>query len=211
MTRIRHRACYKLHHLRVIDLAPFKWNVSLGILVEDLKTCFYSFLIFRCLYVLQNSSIALKYISKCRTSRTMNISPLRLCSREQTNGIVVFWNFVVIFAFYNSYFTVVLDSTIRMSACFWLFGVQWLTYDCLWPRDLIDDSLILEALHHYKPILDRRRRTKCSAFKIRRQPITFLLVENEFWVQRHGYETDDLKNNLQTKIFDGEWKRSGFI
>ena len=86
MTRIRHRACYKLHHLRVIDLAPFKWNVSLGILVEDLKTCFYSFLTFRCLYVLQNSSIALKYISKCRTSRTMNISPLRLCSREQTNG-----------------------------------------------------------------------------------------------------------------------------
>ena len=129
MTRIRHRACYKL---RVIDLAPFKWNVSLGILVEDLKTCFYSFLIFRCLYVLQNSSIALKYISKCRTSRTMNISPLRLCSREQTNGIVVFWNFVVIFAFYNSYFIVVLDSTIRMSACFWLFGIQWLTYDCLW-------------------------------------------------------------------------------
>ena len=47
MTRIRHRACYRLHHLRVIDLAPFKWNVSLGILVEDLKTCFYSFLIFR--------------------------------------------------------------------------------------------------------------------------------------------------------------------
>ena len=33
-------------------------------------------------------------------------------------GIVVFWNFVVIFAFYNSYFIVVLDSTIRMSACF---------------------------------------------------------------------------------------------
>ena len=126
-------------------------------------------------------------------------------------GIVVFWNFVVIFAFYNSCFIVVLDSTIRMSACFWLFGVQWLTYDCLWPRDLRDDSLILEALHHYKPILDRRRRTKCSAFKIRRQPITFLLLENEFWVQRHGYETDDLKNNLQTKIFDEEWKRSGFI
>ena len=106
-------------------------------------------------------------------------------------GIVVFWNFVVIFAFYNSYFIVVLDSTIRMSACFWLFGIQWLTYDCLWSRDLTDDALILEALHHYKPILDRRRRTKCSAFKIRSQPITFLLLENEFWVQRHGYETDD--------------------
>ena len=126
-------------------------------------------------------------------------------------GIVVFWNFVVIFAFCNSHFIVVLDSAFRMSACFWLFGIQWLAYDCLWPRDLIDDSLILEALHHYKPILDRGRRTKCSAFKIRRQPITFLLLENEFWVQRHRYETNDLKNNLQTKIIDGEWKRSGFI
>ena len=121
------------------------------------------------------------------------------------------WNCLVIFAFYKSHFIVVLDSVIRMSACFWLFGIQWLTYDCLWSRDLTDDALILAALHHYKPILDRRRRSKCSAVKIRRQVITFLLVENEFWVQRHGYETDDLKKNLQTKIFNREWKRSGFI
>ena len=33
-------------------------------------------------------------------------------------GIVLFWNFVVIFAFYNSHFIVVLDSAIRMSAGF---------------------------------------------------------------------------------------------
>ena len=31
-------------------------------------------------------------------------------------------------------------------------------------------------------------------------------MENEFWVQRHGYETDDLKNNLQIKIFDRKSK-----
>ena len=57
--------------------------------------------------------------------------------------------------------------------CFWFFGIRWSTYDYPWWRDLTDDALILEALHHYKPILDRRRLTKCSVFKIRRQPITF--------------------------------------
>ena len=55
------------------------------------------------------------------------------------------------------------------------------------------------------------RRNKCSVFKIRRQSITFLLVENEFWVQRHGYETDDLKNNLQIKIFDRKSKPTAVL
>ena len=51
--------------------------------------------------------------------------------------------------------------------CFWFFGIRWLTYDYPWWRDLTDDALILEALHHYKPILDRQRRTKCSVYSQR--------------------------------------------
>ena len=35
---------------------------------------------------------------------------------------------------------------------------------------------------------------KCIVFKIRREQLTCWHVENEFWGQKHGYETDHLKN-----------------
>ena len=95
--------------------------------------------------------------------------------------------------------------------CFWLFGITWLTYDCLWFRDLTDDSLILEVSYHCKATLDRRTRTKCSVLKIRKEQFTYWHVENEFWSQKHACETDNLKNNLQLEVFDGESKPSGFI
>ena len=53
-------------------------------------------------------------------------------------------------------------------------------------------------------------RTKCSVFKIRIEQITCWHVESQFWVQKHGYEIDDLKN-LQLEVFDQKSKPSGFI
>ena len=95
--------------------------------------------------------------------------------------------------------------------CFWFFGIRWLTYDCLWSGDLTDDTQILKVLHHCKGILDRKMHNKCSVFKIRREQLTCWHVENEFRGQKHGYETDHLKNNLQLELFDRVSKPSGFI
>ena len=61
---------------------------------------------------------------------------------------------------------------------------------------------ILKVLHHCKGILDRKMHNKCSVFKIRREQLTCWHVENEFWGQKHGYETDHLKNNLQLEVFE---------
>ena len=47
--------------------------------------------------------------------------------------------------------------------------------------------------------------------QIRKEQLTFWRVENEFWVQKQGYETDDLKNDLRLEVFDQESKPSGFI
>ena len=52
---------------------------------------------------------------------------------------------------------------------------------------------------------------KCSVFKIRREQLTCWHVENKFWGQKHGYEKDHLKNNLQLELFDRVSKASGFI
>ena len=125
-------------------------------------------------------------------------------------GIAVFWNFVVIFAFLQQTFHCCVGLS-HPDECFWFFGIRWLTYDCLWSGDLTDDTLILKVLHHCKGILDRKMHNKCSVFKIRREQLTCWHVENEFWGQKHGYETDHLKNNLQPEVFDQESKASGFI
>ena len=66
-------------------------------------------------------------------------------------------------------------------------------------------------LHHCKGILDRKMHNKCSVLKIRREQLTCWHVENEFWGQKHGYETDHLKNNLQLEVFDRESQPNGFI
>ena len=71
--------------------------------------------------------------------------------------------------------------------------------------------LILKVLHHCKGILDRKMHYKCSVFKIRREQLTCWHEENEFWGQKHRYETDHLKNNLQLEVFDRESQPSGFI
>ena len=123
--------------------------------------------------------------------------------------IAVFWNFVVTVAFFNSHFIVVALS--HPAECFWYFGIRWLTHNCLWSRDLSDDAPILEALHHCKATPDERIRTKCSIFKIPKEQFICWYVENEFWGQKCGYETDDLKNNLQLEVFDRESKPSGYI
>ena len=47
-----------------------------------------------------------------------------------------------------------------------------------------------------------------SVFKIRKDQLTCWLVKNEFWGQKHGYETDDLKGNFQLEVFDWESKSS---
>ena len=86
ITQIRHRVCHKLHHLRVVDLAPFKWNVIIHVLCRgswNMQFC--SFFIFKHVNIPQNTSIPLEYRSKFDTSRTRNIS-LRFRLREQTNG-----------------------------------------------------------------------------------------------------------------------------
>ena len=85
MSRIRHSVCPKLHHLQVVDLASSKWNVSIEFLCRAWNMFFFSFCIWKRVYILQNSSIALKYRSKYGTSRRRDIS-LRLSSSEQTNG-----------------------------------------------------------------------------------------------------------------------------
>ena len=64
------------------------------------------------------------------------------------------------------------------------------------------------SLHHCEATLHRRTRTKCSVFKIRKDQLTCWLVKNEFWGQKHGYETDDLKGNFQLEVFDWESKSS---
>ena len=92
-----------------------------------------------------------------------------------------------------------------------LLILWWLTHDCLWSRDLINDALILEALHHCKATLDRRPQNKCSVFKIRKEQLTCWHIESYFWGQKYGHGTDDLKNNLQLEVFDQESKPSGFI
>ena len=80
MTRIRHRVCHKLYHLRLVDLAPLKWNVFTGVQ----RSCFlFLFYPLKRACILQNSSIAHEYRLKFGTSRTRNISR-RLSSREQT-------------------------------------------------------------------------------------------------------------------------------
>ena len=47
--------------------------------------------------------------------------------------------------------------------------------------------------------------------QIRKEQLTFWRVENEFWGQKQGYETDDLKNDLRLEVFDRESKVSGFV
>ena len=42
--------------------------------------------------------------------------------------------------------------------------------------------------------------------QIRKEQLTFWRVENEFWGQKQGYETDDLKNDLRLEVFDRESK-----
>ena len=64
------------------------------------------------------------------------------------------------------------------------------------------------TIHHCEATLHRRTRTKCSVFKIRKDQLTCWLVKNEFWGQKHGYETDDLKGNFQLEVFDWESKSS---
>ena len=54
--------------------------------------------------------------------------------------------------------------------------------------------------------LQSNTRTKCSVFKIRKEQLTCWHIENEFWGQKHVYDTDYLKDNLQL-----ESKPSGFI
>ena len=73
--------------MREVDLAPLKWNVSIGVLCRESWNIFFvcSFLILKRVYILQISSIALKFRSKYGTSRATNIS-LRSSSSEQTNG-----------------------------------------------------------------------------------------------------------------------------
>ena len=70
---------------------------------------------------------------------------------------------------------------------------------CWTPQKLILKALLIAT------------RDKYSIFKIRKEQLTFWRVENEFWGQKHGYETSDLKNNLWLEVFDQESKPSGFI
>ena len=67
-------------------------------------------------------------------------------------GIAVFWNFVLTIAFFNRHFIVVALS--HPVEYFWYFGIRWLTHNCLWSRDLTDDTPILEAWHHCKATPD---------------------------------------------------------
>ena len=70
MTRIRLHVCHKLHHLRVVYLAPLNWNVFIGVFCRrSWKMFFCSLLIFKCILILQNSNIARKYRSKYGTIR----------------------------------------------------------------------------------------------------------------------------------------------
>ena len=85
MTRIRHRVCHKLHpHASGRACIP-RVKCFHRRPLSSLKHVFFSLFTWKRVYILQNSSIALKYRSKYGTSRTTNIS-LRLSSREQTNG-----------------------------------------------------------------------------------------------------------------------------
>ena len=143
----------------------------------------------------------------CSKQTAKNITNEILAVKGQ--GIAVFSNFVLTIAFFNRHFIVVALS--HPVEYFWYFGIRWLTYNCLWSRDLTDDAPILEALLHCKATLDQRTRTKCSVLKIHKEQLTCWLVENEFWVQKYGYETDHLKDNLQLRVLDRESKPSSFI
>ena len=110
--------------------------------------------------------------------------------------------------FAQLYSIVLLHSDIRMSA-FLFFGIRWLTYyDRLWSRDLTDEAQILQASQYIIASLRSNTASTDSVFKIRKDQLTCWLVKNEFWGQKHGYETDDLKGNFQLEVFDWESKSS---
>ena len=101
-----------------------------------------------------------------------------------------------------------LHSVIRLSAFDTLVQGDWRIIVCdrvIWQMTPQFSKHCIIAKQH------ERIRTKCSVFKIRKEQFICWYVKNEFWGQKCGYETDDLKNNLQLEVFDRESKPSGFI